>query len=128
MGGCSGWLFGFSGLDGETSESNNFVALVEGVDYKNFDLRFCGLKTPRKLSVSTSLKNKSVSIATNDVILVGNEGDVDIVNGSMIITFASWNVMIGKGFINLITLHESSIINGCSVSTSTNSAKAKQTS
>ena len=30
LGGCSGWLFGFSGLDGATSELHNFVALIEG--------------------------------------------------------------------------------------------------
>ncbi len=116
LGGCSGWLFGFSGLDGATSELHNFVALIEGDNYTNFDLRFCGLKNNvRRLTITTSVGNENiVKIATNDVIVIGSEHEEDD-NNDVVITYASWDVLIGTGVSDTV-LDNSSIVNSCSVS------------
>jgi hypothetical protein len=45
LGGCSGWLFGFSGLDGLGSETHSFAALVEGGNGEQLRLAILWAKT-----------------------------------------------------------------------------------
>lgn len=72
LGGCSGHLFGFSGLDGNTSERADFVAVVETVVAAappiSFALRFCGLSTSSTLTISMPGPISNITTATNDVL------------------------------------------------------------
>ena len=109
--GCSGWLFGFSGLDGTTSELDNFVALVEGDTSSEFTFRFCGLDSARKLRViSPTNGSQDIDVATNDVIYYKGR------KSNLLITFAARNIMIGSG-VKDVELEDSTSSNGCSVST-----------
>ena len=95
LGGCSGWLFGFSGLDGFGSETHNFAALIEGEMVNSFDLRFCGLKrSPSPVLSLTASANPQVDdtikVATNDLLIFGH--------ASTAMTFSKWNVLVGVGF------------------------------
>jgi hypothetical protein len=95
LGGCSGWLFGFSGLDGLGSEIHNFAALVEGETVNSFDLRFCGLqRSPSPvLSLTASVNlhdDDTIKVATNDLLILGH--------ASTALTFSKWNVLVGTGF------------------------------
>merc|ERR1740117_485594 len=68
LGGCSGHLFGYSGLDGNTSESADFTGVFEAEPYT---LRFCGLKQPVVLKVDPQAATPgSVLVATNDALVV----------------------------------------------------------
>ena len=67
--GCSGHLFGFSGMDGPTSESDDFVGIfARGRSASSHTLHFCGLDVEVGLTVSLPSPPTSVSVATNDVL------------------------------------------------------------
>lgn len=65
-GGCSGHLFGFSGLDGATNETADFVGVFSA---KAYSLKFCGLAHVRELLIDGD--EGDVLVATSDVLVVG---------------------------------------------------------
>ena len=74
LGGCSGHLFGFSGLDGTTSESTDFVGVFASVNATAFDLRFCGLQERRTLTIALPGPFTKVWAASNDVLELSTGG------------------------------------------------------
>ena len=94
LGGCSGHLFAFSGLDGNTSESTDFAGVWEHPG-STYDLRFCGLRTSRTLTFGLA-EPVSVTVATNDVIQAGNVPEswmsIAWVNASLLVGTASLHV------------------------------------
>eukprot|EP00947_MAST-08B_sp_MAST-8B-sp1_P004599 g4599.t1 len=90
LGGCSGQIFGFSGLDGPTDEINDFVGVFS--DPHSFSLRFCRLPGAPVLAV-TPLDNANLSVeaATNDVLAVRVNG----ASGPLTMAWASANVLTG---------------------------------
>jgi len=91
LGGCSGLLFGFSGMDGATDEEADFVGVATGAGYS---LKFCGLKTQRTLILKAPSENNTVNVATGDVLVVQNHERV-LGNGLVTMAWASAGVLIG---------------------------------
>jgi hypothetical protein len=67
-------------------------------------------------------KEQALQIATNDIIFMGNSGGDN--NDDMLITYASWNIMVGNG-VTHAELKDSSVVNGCFVSTTDNAFASK---
>eukprot|EP00928_Gymnodinium_smaydae_P032783 TRINITY_DN23658_c0_g1_i1.p1 TRINITY_DN23658_c0_g1~~TRINITY_DN23658_c0_g1_i1.p1 ORF type:complete len:643 (+),score=57.77 TRINITY_DN23658_c0_g1_i1:39-1967(+) len=91
LGGCSGHMFGFSGMDGATDEEADFVGVATGDGYS---LKFCGLKAQRTLILRTPSENNTVNVATGDVLIVQTHGHT-LGSGLMTMTWASAAVLIG---------------------------------
>lgn len=70
---CSGHLFGFSGLDGPTNETVNFVSVFGS---EAFTIHVC-LKERRDLSVKLASQDHTVLAATGDVLIASVPGQSD---------------------------------------------------
>ena len=71
-GGCSGQLFGLSGLSGPTNESDPLVAVAS--DNASLSLLFCALRAPRVLRVHGTGLRAGLLVATSEVILSAPAG------------------------------------------------------
>ncbi len=101
--GCSGQLFAFSGLDGPTHSTSNFVATFASAD--SFDLRFClhGVTQHPASAVVRSWKylrfelesprDYQFKVATNDVVVAHKQADS---HAQFVLAWASWDMLIGS--------------------------------
>ena len=89
MHGCSGHLFGFSGMDGPTKEDIDFVGVFTPDAYS---LRFCALKQEQQLTVTPPGDRASdvVVAATGDTLLVNTT------NGALRMAWASDSILAGR--------------------------------
>ncbi len=87
--GCSGHLFGFSGMDGPTKEDIDFVGVFTPDAYS---LRFCALKQEQQLTVTPPGDRASdvVVAATGDTLLVNTT------NGALRMAWASDSILAGR--------------------------------
>ena len=86
-GGCSGYLFGFSGLDGPTTELSELVAVAQ--QNKSFSLQFCAIASPRTLTLDGP--REDVQAATGDVIVAGKPG-----SQQLRVAWVSANLLAGQ--------------------------------
>ena len=114
LGGCSGWLFGVSGLDGGTDHL--FAAVVEGTA-DDFDLRFCALEVA--VTVRFRARNVTkVACATGDAIVLETGGErvgasrAYAASARARLAFASHDVLVGAGFE--VSLRGAALLDGCS--------------
>ena len=99
VGGCSGHLFGFSGLDGPTDETHHFVGVFRP---DAFSLAFCGLGLRRDLAVRLGSDNATrseggdeamvVHVATGDVLVAQAGGAA----GNLTMAWASASLLAGR--------------------------------
>eukprot|EP00937_MAST-01D_sp_MAST-1D-sp2_P000079 g79.t1 len=88
-GGCSGELFAFSGLDGPTRSTTNFVAVFENAS--NYDMRFCLTKSRYvRVRLPPAAGAATVLASTNDV-LWADYGAA----GAIRLAWTSWDVLAG---------------------------------
>eukprot|EP00936_MAST-01D_sp_MAST-1D-sp1_P001858 g1858.t1 len=94
--GCSGQLFAFSGLDGPTQSTTNFVGIFQNAS--NYDMRFC-LKSDRyvRIRVPTHLGPGDVLASTNDVVWAEHSGGSSSSSAvtSVKLAWQSWDVLMG---------------------------------
>ena len=69
LNGCSGHLFGFSGLSGPTNETAGFVSVATVPGYS---LSFCALSKARNFTVHPGGDVDRVHIATGDVLVASS--------------------------------------------------------
>ena len=99
LGGCSGHLFGFSGLDGDTHELTNFCGVFEASSVSPssaFSVRFCGLDKPRSLFIIMPGTISEVTAATNDVLKISSSDPSPLPGGtSLSMAWAAGNLLAG---------------------------------
>ena len=92
LGGCSGHMFAFSGLDGNTSETADFVGVFELAGPASFALRFCATSGQPVLQFSLPgpIADVNVTAATGDVLNISSAG-----GGALLMAWASGKLLVG---------------------------------
>ena len=104
LGGCSGHLFGFSGLDGNTSERADLAGFFSlGATPASFELQFCG-KGRLTFSLPSKLTATAVAVATNDALAL------QLTGGNLTMVWATSSLL--AGFAPAVWLNDSTAYTG----------------
>ena len=88
--GVTGQLFAYSGLDGSTNSTSNFVVIF--ANQSNYDMRVGAKPQDAYVSVRAAAPRTNVLVATNDVVVAQHGNDSTF---TVQMAWSAWNLCVG---------------------------------